>query len=151
MRILVTGAAGHLGGKLPGHLSEVGHSATGLDLRPRSGPLPVQATDLAQLDTRLQSHLDGQDVVAHLAADRSPASGWGTVIPHNMDAVLNVLEAARRGHVPPVVFASSTWVLGGYRFKGGDLQSDTVAGARNSPHDVSDPCCAGPLSRDIAS
>ena len=64
-------------------------------------------------------------MVVHLAADRSPESGWSTVIPHNIDAVLNVFEASRRAHVARVVFASSNWVLGGYRFQRNRLAADT--------------------------
>jgi NAD+ dependent glucose-6-phosphate dehydrogenase len=125
LRILVTGAAGHLGGKLSQHLSELGHVVTGLDLVPRTGSVAINPVDLSRLDPELQSHFEGQDVVVHLAADRSPQSGWSTVTPHNIDAVLNVFEAARRAQVARVVFASSNWVLGGYRFQCNRLAADT--------------------------
>ena len=125
-RILVTGAAGHLGGKLLRHLSEAGHLVTGLDLMAKTGAEPVHAADQCRLDSAVQSHFEGQDVVVHLAADRSPVSQWDTVVPNNIDAVLNVFEAARRARVARVVFASSNWVLGGYRFRRNRLQADTV-------------------------
>lgn len=121
MRILVTGAAGHLGGKLVQHLAEAGHEVTGLDLTSREGPPVVHAADLSRHDGVPFRHFERQDAVVHLAADRSPAAGWDTVVPHNIDAVLNLFDWARRAGVPRVVFASSNWVLGGYRFRGGRL------------------------------
>lgn len=126
MRLLVTGAAGHLGGKLVRHLGQAGHTVTGLDLAAQPGPPAIHAADLSQLDDSLGPLFEGQDAVVHLAADRSPEAGWGTVVPHNIDAVLNLFEAARVAGVPRVVFASSNWVLGGYRFRGGRLAPETL-------------------------
>jgi nucleoside-diphosphate-sugar epimerase len=48
----------------------------------------------------------------------------GDVIPHNIDAVLSLFEAARSAGVPRV-FASSNWVLGGHRFGRGPLGAAT--------------------------
>ncbi|MCF1711144.1 NAD(P)-dependent oxidoreductase [Tabrizicola sp. J26] len=125
MRILVTGAAGHLGGKLVRHLAQTGHEVAGIDLVSRPGPQPVHRADLCRLDADLRRHFEGQDTVVHLAADRSPDAGWETVLPHNIDAVLNLFETARGAGVARVVFASSNWVLGGYRFRSGRLDADT--------------------------
>jgi nucleoside-diphosphate-sugar epimerase len=126
LRILVTGAAGHLGGKLAMHLQSAGHQVTGLDLVEHDRPVATRAVDLSRLGSALQSCFEGQDVVVHLAADRAPDAGWPTIVPHNIDAVLNVFEASRRADVPRVVFASSNWVLGGHRFGRGTLAPDTV-------------------------
>lgn len=136
MRILVTGASGHLGGRLARHLTQAGHEVTGLDLLAREAPPSVHKADLTRLDADLRRHFEGQDVVVHLAADRSPLAGWSTVVPHNMDAVLNLFEAARAARVPRVVFASSNWVLGGYRFGRGRLLADTPPDPVN-PYGVS--------------
>ncbi|MEO5755371.1 MAG: NAD(P)-dependent oxidoreductase, partial [Mesorhizobium sp.] len=125
-KILMTGAAGNLGVKLAAHLRAAGHLVTGLDLRTESSPVPIHAADLSRLDGEWTARLAGQDVVVHLAAESSPVSGWKTAIPHNIDAVLNLFEASRRAAVARVVFASSNWVLGGYRFRGDRLGADTV-------------------------
>ncbi|MCX5494468.1 NAD(P)-dependent oxidoreductase [Kaistia dalseonensis] len=124
--IVVTGAAGHLGAKLALHLQQEGHRVTGLDRIAASGPVPIHAADLSRADDGWARHLEGQDAIVHLAADRSPDAGWKTAVPHNIDAVLNLFEAARRAGVPRVVFASSNWVLGGYRFRKDRLGADTV-------------------------
>lgn len=126
MKIVVTGAAGHLGGKLSAHLAATGHVVTGLDLKAVDGPVPIDAADLSRLDPGWTGLLAGQDVIVHLAADRDPKAAWQTVVPNNMDAVLNLFEAARQAGVPRVVFASSNWVMGGYRFDGTRLDSRTV-------------------------
>lgn len=52
----------------------------------------------------------------HLAADRDNQCGWDSAIPNNIDASLNVFHAAAAHNVKRFVFASSNWVVGGYRF-----------------------------------
>lgn len=126
MKIVVTGALGHLGAKLSAHLQTCGHEVTGLDLRQADEPVRVLAADLSRFSDDLVSILSGKDVVVHLAADRSPDAGWANVIPHNMDATLNLFEAARRAEVPRMVFASSNWVAGGLRFGRKRLTPDMV-------------------------
>lgn len=131
MRILVTGASGHLGQKLSMHLVSAGHQVTGLDLQARANsPFPVFTADLSRYSEAWTAAFAGQDAIIHLAADRAPEANWASVIPNNIDAVLNLFEAARSHKVPRIVFASSNWVLGGHRFSEGPLGADTT------PHPV---------------
>ncbi len=46
--------------------------------RPRFLP-----ADLSRMDAALRRRFEGQDAVVHLAADRSPDAGWGTVVPQH--------------------------------------------------------------------
>lgn len=126
MKILVTGASGHLGAKLTAHLDCLGHQVTGLDLVAAQTPVPIHAADLSCSDPGWASRFKGQDVVIHLAADRAPDANWASAIPSNMDAVLNLFAAAAHAAVPRVVFASSNWVLGGYRFRADPLGPKTT-------------------------
>ncbi len=77
MKIVVTGAAGHLGGKLSAHLAAAGHAVTGLDLTAADRPVPIHAADLSRPDSGWTRRLVGQDVVVHLAADRDPRRHGG--------------------------------------------------------------------------
>lgn len=52
----------------------------------------------------------------HLAANRSPDADWSASIHSNIDTTLMLFEAAARKGVARMVFASSNWVFGGYRF-----------------------------------
>ncbi len=73
MRILVTGASGHLGHKLSTHLVAAGHQVMGLDIQSRSdGPFPVIAADLSRHSETWTAAFAGQDAIIHLAADRAP-------------------------------------------------------------------------------
>lgn len=127
MRILVTGATGHLGHKLSTHLVAAGLQVTGLDIQSRQdSSFPIVAADLSRYSEAWTSYFAGQDAIIHLAADRAPEAQWASVIPNNIDAVLNLFEAARVNKVPRVVFASSNWVLGGYRFSDEPLGADTT-------------------------
>lgn len=115
-----------LGSKLADHLAGKGHRVTGLDLKAVDAPVPIHAADLSRIDGDWPEHFKGQDAIVHLAAERSPDAGWKTVVPNNIDAVLNLFEAARQAGVPRVVFASSNWVLGGYRFRRDRLGANTL-------------------------
>ena len=53
----------------------------------------------------------GAQVVVHLAADTSPAAPWGSILPNNIAATFNVLQAAGDHGVRRVVFASSNWAV----------------------------------------
>jgi dTDP-4-dehydrorhamnose reductase len=118
MRILVTGAAGNIGRKLVDHLRAecAGYDLVCLDVV-KCAPYTDMSHDLSKWDESWTERFAGVDVVVHLAADRYPTADWKTVLPLNMDLLLNVYEAARKHRVARIVFASSNWVLGGYRFQ----------------------------------
>jgi NAD+ dependent glucose-6-phosphate dehydrogenase len=118
MRIVITGAAGHIGRKLVDYLLAQGDrfEVVGLDLH-AAPPYTTESSDLSTWNEAWVARFEGADVVVHLAADRYPTATWETILPLNLDLMLNVYEAARLHKVGRIVFASSNWVLGGYRFE----------------------------------
>lgn len=126
MKIVITGAAGHLGSKLAQHFVDSGHEVIGFDLAAAQEPVEIFQVDLSKFDQSWVDRLRGSDVIIHLAAARNPNEIWEDVIPHNLDATLNIFEGARQAGVPRVVFASSNWVVAGYRFGKNMLDSNTV-------------------------
>lgn len=116
-RVVVTGATGNLGRKAVQELAAVGVDVAGLDLVPgdAAGPTTVVA-DLATYAPGWATAFAGADVVVHLAAEPRPIATWAQVQHANVDVSLNVLRAVEEHGVGRVVFASSNWVLGGYRF-----------------------------------
>ena len=112
-RVLITGATGNLGQKLQRHLAATCElSLVCLNSANEPG---VTTADLSRVDRSWTSRFEGVDVVLHFAAQSSPKADWTAVAPHNIDATLNVFEAATRGGVGRVVFASSIWTMAGYR------------------------------------
>jgi uronate dehydrogenase len=111
--VLITGAAGNLGTKLRQHL-EGRYALRLLDLNPRSDPT-ISGADLSQWNLEWADHFLGIDAVVHLAADPTAQQTWPKVIGPNVDAVINVFQAAARAGVKRVVYASSNHVLGGYK------------------------------------
>lgn len=124
MRVLVTGGAGFVGANLVAHLLEHGHQVTVLDdlsagSRPdwwtaRGGPRCVQAR--VEDEAALRRAMRGADGVVHLAA--KPGVADSVARPEqdfatNVLGTFNVIDAARRGSVSHVVFASSGAVLAG--------------------------------------
>jgi hypothetical protein len=63
-------------------------------------------------------------MVVHLAGDGDPDGSWDTMIPMNIDMTLNVFRAAIANGVRRFVFASSNWVMAGYRFTDDVLTTD---------------------------
>lgn len=123
--ILVTGSTGNLGEKavdalraLDGvRVSRIGRNARGL-------PDVIQA-DLEVYDQSWVCHFTGVKVVLHLAADPKPVATWASIQTLNIDLCMNVLRAAEEADVERFVFASSNWILGGYRFSDERLSATT--------------------------
>jgi hypothetical protein len=110
--ILITGAAGRLGGMLRARLAADGRSLRLLDIAPLAagpGEEAVQAaiTDLAAVTEACQ----GATAVIHLAglADEAP---WDQIAEVNIHGTYVAFEAARRAGVGRVVYASSNHAVG---------------------------------------
>ena len=115
-RVLITGALGNLGRKIALHLDAAGRCDLRL-LDVRSDPsMGVEEADLAVYDPAWVELMCSQDTIVHLAAD-SRAGGrgnWPSLQRNNVDALLNILEAASAGKVGRVILASSMRVFEGY-------------------------------------
>jgi len=110
-RVLITGAAGNLGSKLA-------HALAGrceLTLLDRAAAPGVHATDLSRWDAQWAAFFHGVDAVVHLAGNPVAYHDWPDLIEPNVDAMLNLFEAAAQARVKRVVFASSNHVMGGYQ------------------------------------
>ncbi len=119
MRIIVTGAAGKLGGPTCRHLTAEGFDVLGLDRDAAGGggTVRMEAVDLLTADD-LADRLAGADGVVHLANHPSLAGREHEAVrifSENMRMNMVVFHAAAAAHVPRVVFASSVQVIGGWR------------------------------------
>ena len=111
--VLITGAAGNLGGKLRHHL-EGRYALRLLDIDPR-GDATIFRADLSRWDPGWVSQFQGADAVVHLAADPTAHQTWPNLVGPNFDAVVNVFQASALAGVRRVVYASSNHVMGGYQ------------------------------------
>jgi uronate dehydrogenase len=122
MRIVITGAAGRIGSQIVEELSGT-HELCLIDRRPVPGRCSTIA-DLANYpesgswkdcfsrkNRRWTSAFEKSDVVIHLAANPKTGARWEEVLPDNIRATWNVLEAAAKYRVPRLVFASSNWAV----------------------------------------
>lgn len=129
MRALVTGCAGFIGSHLTERLLEDGWSVLGIDSfvptydtgRRRSWVSGMSSSpdfdfieaDIVDFD--VASHLDGCDVVFHLAARPGVRASWADftrVSQANVVATQRVLDAVSRAPSTRLVFASSSSVYG---------------------------------------
>jgi len=114
-RIIVTGAAGHLGRKLFDWLEQCDqYQVSGLDLCPCDHP-DIHVADFAT-DGEWINLLKHTDTIIHLAGDREPSATWESAIRNNMDSTLALYHHAATMGVKRVIFASSNWLHGGRRF-----------------------------------
>jgi uronate dehydrogenase len=111
--VLVTGAAGLIGGWLRGALPERGWALRSLDVVPVPDPRPgeehlvADVTDLAAV----VGATTGASAVVHLAGI-STESTWPAISHANIQGTYCALEAARRSGVQRVVLASSNHAVG---------------------------------------
>ncbi len=124
MRVIITGAAGRIGVQMVAELAD-SHVLRLLDRK----VIAAQASMVANLarpsgredwrrwlqlgSARWMNTFKGADVVLHLAAHPVPSAPWTGVLPDNIVATWNVIEAAIRHRVARVVFASSNWAVKG--------------------------------------
>ncbi len=128
-KVVITGAAGSIGGKLRRHMEGLGWPLVLLD-KESGGDPAIEAADLSVWDAAWVDRLRGADALLLLAGVPYPHASWAELVPNNLDLVGNCLEACVQSGVRRVVFASSNWVLGGLRFEEGRLAPDTT------PHPV---------------
>jgi len=130
MRAVVTGGSGFIGSTLTERLLAEGHHVTVIDALTEYYDPGVKQANLAEVvgraqlelvtedlcNTDLVRHLDGADVVFHLAGQPgvrlSWSDGFGSYVERNVNATQKVLEAAKTVGTPRVVYASSSSVYG---------------------------------------
>jgi NAD+ dependent glucose-6-phosphate dehydrogenase len=122
--VLITGATGSIGRKLRQHLKMLSEFELRLlCLNPHKDP-EVMTADLADYDDCWAHAFERVDVVIHLAGTSSATASWQAVQRLNVDLSLNVLRAAEHHGARRVIFASSNWVMAGYRFGEQRLTTD---------------------------
>lgn len=121
--VVITGATGSIGRKLRAHFSGLGWTLRLLCLNPGQDP-DVLTADLSTYDESWARTFAGADAVVHLAGNPSPHASWESAQRLNIDMTLHVARAARLHRARRVVFASSNWVMAGYRFGTGRLTTD---------------------------
>jgi nucleoside-diphosphate-sugar epimerase len=130
VKAVVTGAAGFIGSQLSERLVSEGVQITGIDAFTDFYERPAKEGNLTALrgapgfrlieaDLRtddVDEHIDGADVIVHLAAQPGVRDSWGqgfeVYVGHNVLATQRVLDAAVRRGVNRVVFASSSSIYG---------------------------------------
>ncbi len=129
--VVITGAAGNLGGKVRRHFEGLGWALRLIDVTD-GGDRKILAADLAEWDERWVAEFADADAVIHFAGDPSPAASWASIERLNIDLMLNVYEAAVRKKARRLVFASSNWVVAGERFGEGPLTEAAVPSPVNA-------------------
>ncbi|HET9481254.1 MAG TPA: NAD(P)-dependent oxidoreductase [Candidatus Polarisedimenticolia bacterium] len=113
-RVVITGAAGALGRVIRAYLTAEGRYELSLIDRDPGGDPEIQVADLALWQERWPALFEGAHAVLHLAGVPSSLRAWSELARDNIDATLQVFEAAARGGARRVVFASSLHVLWGH-------------------------------------
>lgn len=116
-RLLLTGAAGHLGREMRPRLKaycdtlRVSHRSDAID--PAGPGEELAVADLAD-KAAVMAMLDGVDAVVHLGGV-STEQTWESILDGNIVGMVNLYEAARHAGTKRIVFASSNHVTGFYR------------------------------------
>ena len=113
-RVLVTGAAGQIGGIIRSKLG-FRYDLVGLDIADCGWP-ESHVADLSDLDS-IGPAFEGVDVVVHLGADPSPQATWESTLSNNIVGTRNVYEAARLAGARRVILASTNHAVGFHPLK----------------------------------
>lgn len=116
LRVLITGAAGHIGRTLREQFKGRYALLRLTDVAPQAPAGPgeeVSSVDIRDMSA-LEHSMQGIDCVIHLAG-MPEEDAWEKILPLNIEGCYNVFEAARRQGVRRVVFASSNHAIGFHR------------------------------------
>lgn len=115
-KIVLTGAAGNLGGRLRAPLAAMADTLVSTDLVPAVDNVADNETyvkaDLANAQAMIDL-LEGADMVVHFGAigDEAP---WDDILQSNIIGAYNIWNAADKNGVKRVVYASSIHAVGMY-------------------------------------
>ena len=113
MKVLLTGAAGHIGRCL-GPAFGNRYELRTLDRQPNPADPGQLVADLTDADA-LRNACAGIEVIVHLAASSSDKSPFvAEIVPNNIVGLYHLLEAARQQSVRRVVFASTAQATSRY-------------------------------------
>jgi uronate dehydrogenase len=116
-RVLITGAAGHIGKVLRQGLRGRYELLRLSDIAPL-GNSTASGEEIVQADIQdfaaTRESMDGVDAVVHLGGV-IVETDWEKILPVNIAGTYNVFEAARQQGVKRVIFASSNHAIGFYR------------------------------------
>jgi uronate dehydrogenase len=135
-RVLITGAAGHIGRALRAGLARRYALLRLADIAPQApagAGEEVVSADITRLEALLPA-MQGIDTVVHLAGIPDEDS-WQKIRDMNIEGCYNVFEAARQAGVKRVVFASSNHAVGFHRRD--RMIDDTVSPRPDSRYGVS--------------
>lgn len=106
-RVLVTGAAGRIGG----YFAAMAPARLDLRLMVRPGESLEKGGEVVEADLldlpRLKEACEGIDTVVHLAGDPRPFGEWASLLPNNVVGTYNLFAAAKAAGCRRVVYASS--------------------------------------------
>jgi uronate dehydrogenase len=144
-RVLITGAAGRLGGILIRGL-ERSYPLSLMDRRalPRGSEFPFRLLDLSQPEIPSEYFTDIGTIV-HLAGEPTAESPWERLFSSNVMATQNLLQAAHQAGCRRVILASSVQVMDGYP-PGTDITPDLPIWPVN-PYAVSKGCAEAVAER----
>jgi uronate dehydrogenase len=118
--ILITGANGQIGTLLRHTLRQPDRHLRLLDIDPQPALEPGESATLIvgsflDVDT-MDRAAQGVEAIIHLGGLSTGGYDWSEYLEVNINGTRQVLEAARRGGVPRVIYASSNHAVGFYRY-----------------------------------
>jgi len=116
MKVLITGAAGHLGRGIIVPFEEHGHDLRLMDVTPMTSEHETVVGDVADLET-VRAALAGVDglLIAHMAPTRPDSYGTPTIpFDANVKGTANLFFAAAEAGIERVALVSSTSAIAGH-------------------------------------